>query len=1063
VRVSTTESTDLAQTARLIQAARRQDATAQDHLACARSLLEHKLPERALEHLLQASHLLPSPELAALAGSVAVSVGQLDCAVEQFRAHHERDPDAPEPFANLALIHAAREDWSAAALDMRQALRRHDGEPEWHNDLGVILFKLEDFEGARAALERALELRPDYIDAAMNLADLHQSREETEAAFRVLAEIARYHPGDAALRERKLQLWNQLPADFHRTWQDPPLHPSVYDSEYFENHLGTSETTATWREHRGRRLDERFNPVVQLALAGADDEVLDLGCGRGELARYFAGLCRSVVAVDYSESAVAITREVCADLPNVEVICADAKSIDFESRFALVVMTDVAEHLYPWEWKEVLTRVLRALKPGGQLIIHSPIVGEIRLGKGAASHAHVVPREMYDFPVHVNLMTWPELEASVRERGFQPGQVRFDGKIVFEARKPGVETAPLPTPARRGALSGRRLALFASNTAFLGDIRRMLEVDNEVRLFTGGSRALMQRELEWCELAWFEWCDEFLQAATTLPKTCKIVCRLHSFEAFTHHPEHVDWSKVDGLVFVNESVRRLMVDRIPSDLATIVIPNGVDFERFRFPDTKRYGKKVAYAGYLNFKKNPGFLLACFEALWRDDPELTFHIAGSYQGAHLQVFFEHLLPKLPFPVQLCGWVDDMPAWLADKDFIVSSSYFESFHYAVAEGIASGLLPLVYNWPGSENCYPADVRFNTLAECVEVMHRHRAEPEPLGRARRLRDHLASRFEVGRQLADTRGFLERVFERESTRPAPRTTAAAGFAAKPYWEQRLSAHFDLAGVGYLDLGETYNRYMYKLRSERLRERLAELGIQPAGRRILDVGSGTGFFVDFWLRYGPARMEALDLTDTAVTRLRERFPELSVHQADLASKTWNLAGGYDIVSAFDVLFHIVDDAGFSQALTNLAASLTPGGHLILTACYTAAPYAQQSEHYRARTETEYRQAFDRSGLTLVAAEPMFVTMNAPLDLSRVHDAGLRELYEELWDVTGSLFKGDLLPGAAQERAARWAYLHERLHLASGVASPSSKLLVLQKTGAGTPGRVPERRERTAP
>jgi len=93
--VSTAPSNDLARTARLIQAARGANATAEDHLACARSLLEQKLPDRALEHLLQASSTHPSPELAALAGSVAVSVGQLECAMEQFRLHQKRDPNAP--------------------------------------------------------------------------------------------------------------------------------------------------------------------------------------------------------------------------------------------------------------------------------------------------------------------------------------------------------------------------------------------------------------------------------------------------------------------------------------------------------------------------------------------------------------------------------------------------------------------------------------------------------------------------------------------------------------------------------------------------------------------------------------------------------------------------------------------------------------------------------------------------------------------------------------------------------------------------------------------------------
>lgn len=424
------------------------------------------------------------------------------------------------------------------------------------------------------------------------------------------------------------------------------------------------------------------------------------------------------------------------------------------------------------------------------------------------------------------------------------------------------------------------------------------------------------------------------------------------------------------------------------------------------------------------------------------------MAGSTQGAHLQVFFEHMLPRLPFRVQLHGWVEDMPRWLADKDYILSSSYFESFHYAVAEGMARGLLPLVYNWPGSENCYPAEVRFDTLEECVQVMRRHREAREPLERARSLRQNLMDRFNLGRQLADTRTFLESILERAPKPAATLTTPQAGFAVKPYWENRLSAHFDLAGVGYFELGETFNRYMYKLRALRLKERLESLKISPSGKRVLDVGSGTGFFVDYWLQSGAARVVALDLTETSVLRLRERHPNVEVHRADVSAASLPVSGTFALVSAFDVLFHIVDDEGFARAIAHLGRLLEPGGHLVLTACYTARACAQASEHYRARTEAEYRKAFERAGLSVVSAEPMFVAMNAPLDPARVPDPALRELYEELWDVTQSLFCGEFLPREVRDRAARWAYLHERLHLASGIASPSSKLLILQKSQA---------------
>lgn len=1045
---------DYRETARVTRAAREAPDSPEHQLSAARHLLEQQLPLQALPFLERASDLAGTPELAALAGSVAVSVGDLPRAVAHFKLQLSRAPEAPEAHANLGLIAASRAQWEEAAAHLRSAVELGGETAEWHNDLGVALYRSGRTEDAVRALKCARRLAPAYRDAALNLADLCEAEGDPTAAFEVLADCLRYQPGDPQLAERKQVLFGSLRAEFRRVWKEPPLHPSVYDQEYFENHLGTEENTRHWQQHRGKKLDPRFHAIAQLARIGGDEEALDLGCGRGELAYHLAGVAKHVVAVDYSEAAVEIARSVCAERSNVEIHCGDAKTIDYSARFALVVLTDVVEHLYPWELEIVLDRCRRALVTGGQLLIHTPVQGEVRIGNGDDLRTHVVPRELFDFPVHVNLMRFEELRSAVERAQFRIDQVRFDGKIILSATAPQAEKPRSRDDAADSAghaaidVRTKTLVLFASNDAFLGDLRRHFEGHYQVRMFSGGSRAQMERELAGADLAWFEWCDEFLVAATELPKRCPIVCRLHSYEAFGDLPERVDWSKVDGLIFVNQSVRDLMAERIPASVRTVVIPNGVDFGRYRFPDTKAYGKKVAFAGYLNFKKNPGFLLACFEALHRLDPEFTFHIAGRYQGAHIQVFLEHMLPRLPFQVEFDGWVDDMPGWLADKDYVLSTSYFESFHYAVAEGMACGLLPLVYDWRGSENCYPSSVRFRTLAELSELMQRYRALPDPLGVAAELRSRLARRFDLGRQLRDTQEFISTLLDGRAAAPgAHPAESPADFDVASYWESRLARQFNLAGVGYLSLGETYNRHMYRLRRWRLAKRLSELGLSARGKRVLDLGAGTGYFVEFWSEQLPGRLEALDITETAVARLTEKFPDVTVHKADISAPGLTLPGTFDLISAFDLLFHIVDDEAFARAVDFIARQLAPGGYAVLTVGYTKSTPPQPSTHYHARTEAEYAAAFARAGLELVTAEPLFVTMNAPLDPTRVEDPELRDTYADLWKATEELFGSQELAPRHAELAARMAFLHEQIHLKTGAPSPSAKLVIARKRG----------------
>ena len=268
-------------------------------------------------------------------------------------------------------------------------------------------------------------------------------------------------------------------------------------------------------------------------------------------------------------------------------------------------------------------------------------------------------------------------------------------------------------------IRNKKIAVFAAFDTFLKDIVGQLSRKNEVRTFRKGTADRMRLLLEWADIAWFEWCDNFLIEATRLPKICPIVCRLHSYEAFSELPSMVDWTKVDLLILVNDSVKQVLENSVSIPTRQIVIHNAVDGSRFTIPDSKVYGKKIASVGYINYRKNPGLLLYCFKKIYQYDPEYSLHIAGEHQGPRLQLYFDHFLKENPLPVYFDGWVDDMPAWYADKDYVISTSLFESFHYSIAEGMACGLIPLIHNWFGAANLYPRDFMFSDPDECLEIL--------------------------------------------------------------------------------------------------------------------------------------------------------------------------------------------------------------------------------------------------------------------------------------------------------------------------------------------------------
>lgn len=208
--------------------------------------------------------------------------------------------------------------------------------------------------------------------------------------------------------------------------------------------------------------------------------------------------------------------------------------------------------------------------------------------------------------------------------------------------------------------------------------------------------------------------------------------------------------------------------------------------------------------------------------------------------------------------------------------------------------------------------------------------------------------------------------------------------FDNRRYWESRLGGEFSLASVGYLRLGQRFNRWMYRVRGEVFDRVVAglETGEKPwAGRRVLDVGPGTGFYVDRWLRLG-ARVTGLDLTDVAVAKLTRTFPQARFCQGDIGRELKRIPlgpGSFDAASAFDVLFHIVDDAQYARAFRNIAALLRPGGWFLWSDNFLRHGELRV-RHQASRPLAESIRLAEAAGFEVMDRRPMFVLMNYPAD-----------------------------------------------------------------------------------
>src|SRR5262249_33133251 len=88
--------------------------------------------------------------------------------------------------------------------------------------------------------------------------------------------------------------------------------------------------------------------------------------------------------------------------------------------------------------------------------------------------------------------------------------------------------------------------------------------------------------------------------------------------------------------------------------------------------------------------------------------------------------------------------------------------------------------------------------------------------------------------------------------------------------------------------------------------------------------------------------------------------------------------GTFDLVTAIDVLYHLVSDDDFERGLRALGARVRYGGHLLLSDVFVEAP-TSIAAHVPRRPMDTYTRILGELGLELAAREPVFAILGDPV------------------------------------------------------------------------------------
>ncbi len=259
--------------------------------------------------------------------------------------------------------------------------------------------------------------------------------------------------------------------------------------------------------------------------------------------------------------------------------------------------------------------------------------------------------------------------------------------------------------------------------SFLGDIIKGLSDCYEIKKIVVTEFKQIDDGLEWADLAWFEWCDELVIYASklALSRSKYIICRLHSYEAFTDYPDNVAWENVNTIIFVSEQIRNFILEKLSLDKSkTVVIPNGIDTGIYTYKERKP-GLRIAYAGYINYKKGPMLLLHTFKAIYDRNQEYQLFIAGQFQDDRDLLYYKQMMKEFGIEKNVFfeGWQDNLDAWLEDKNYILCTSLLESQNMSVMQAMAKGIKPVIHNFVGAKIIYNSEYVWNTIEDAVRML--------------------------------------------------------------------------------------------------------------------------------------------------------------------------------------------------------------------------------------------------------------------------------------------------------------------------------------------------------
>ena len=243
-----------------------------------------------------------------------------------------------------------------------------------------------------------------------------------------------------------------------------------------------------------------------------------------------------------------------------------------------------------------------------------------------------------------------------------------------------------------------------------------------------------KRKLLRADIIFCEWCLGNLKwySKYKLPHQ-KLVARFHLQEKDLPYLSESAQQKIDHIAYVSDQIKREANEVVPFPAEkSSVIANLMDEDKYK-PIKKMADAEftLGMIGIAPSRKRVDLAIDVLEELLKTDSRYRLRIKGTHpfdypwlakREEELEYYMDvmeriNAREALRYAVTFDPPGDDVNEWLSLVGYILSPSDFESFHLAVGEGMLTNAVPIVWDWPGSNEIWPQESIVSSTAQAVE----------------------------------------------------------------------------------------------------------------------------------------------------------------------------------------------------------------------------------------------------------------------------------------------------------------------------------------------------------